>query len=393
MTITKKLIAITFIFLCTAAAWLVLGATTFSRTNDLSSKLKGGVEGVWGKSQTQHAPSAVSHELQTQKTEEWKDSKLTTTSKQVAVDQAIPLASSKIDVNLALQPRLKGLLWYSTYTVQFQAAYAFDAAPAERNATLKFPLPSPDAVYDDIQVTSDGALAPFSVDQGAVVVDLKAPANKAINVAIGYRSRGLDYWQYQFGDQVTQVKNFSLTMNTDFKDINFPDSTISPTSKRESGAGWRLQWDYVNLLSGYKVGMQMPEKLQPGYLAGQISFFAPVSLFFFFFVIMLLTTLREIRLHPMHYFFLAGAFFAFHLLMAYLVDHISINAAFLISAVVSMLLVFTYLRRVIGTRFAAVEAAGTQFLYLVLFSYAFFFKGFTGLSVTIGSILTLFVAM
>ncbi|MDT5271577.1 MAG: hypothetical protein QOH49_3763, partial [Acidobacteriota bacterium] len=29
----------------------------------------------------------------------------------------------------------------------------------------------------------------------------------------------------------------------------------------------------------------------------------------------------------------------------------------------------------------------------VMFSYAFFFKGFTGLAVTIGSILTLFVVM
>jgi len=44
-------------------------------------------------------------------------------------------------------------------------------------------------------------------------------------------------------------------------------------------------------------------------------------------------------------------------------------------------------------RFAAVEAGISQFIYLVLFSYAFFFKGFTGLAVTIGSIVTLFVVM
>jgi hypothetical protein len=39
------------------------------------------------------------------------------------------------------------------------------------------------------------------------------------------------------------------------------------------------------------------------------------------------------------------------------------------------------------------EAGLAQFIYLVLFSYAFFFKGFTGLAVTIGSIVTLFVVM
>jgi len=55
--------------------------------------------------------------------------------------------------------------------------------------------------------------------------------------------------------------------------------------------------------------------------------------------------------------------------------------------------VVSYLRLVVGLRFALTEAAGAQFIYLVLFSYAFFFKGFTGLTVTIGSILTLFVVM
>ena len=59
----------------------------------------------------------------------------------------------------------------------------------------------------------------------------------------------------------------------------------------------------------------------------------------------------------------------------------------------SIFLVVSYLRLVVGMRFAAVEAGISQFIYLVLFSYAFFFKGFTGLAITIGSIITLFVVM
>jgi inner membrane protein involved in colicin E2 resistance len=95
----------------------------------------------------------------------------------------------------------------------------------------------------------------------------------------------------------------------------------------------------------------------------------------------------------MNYFFLATAFFSFHLLLAYLVDHVSIHTAFAASSVVSVFLVISYLRLVVGTRFAAREAGLAQFIYLVMFSYAFFFKGFTGLAITIGSILTLFVVM
>jgi inner membrane protein involved in colicin E2 resistance len=103
--------------------------------------------------------------------------------------------------------------------------------------------------------------------------------------------------------------------------------------------------------------------------------------------------MRNIDLHPMNYFFLATAFFAFHLLLAYLVDHISIHAAMVIASLVSITLVISYLRLVVGIRFAALEAGTAQLIYLIVFSYAFFWKGFTGLSITIISVTTLFVVM
>ena len=105
---------------------------------------------------------------------------------------------------------------------------------------------------------------------------------------------------------------------------------------------------------------------------------------------LIITTMRGIDLHPMNYFFLAAAFFSFHLLLAYLVDHMSIHA-FAIAAAVSVFLVVSYLRLVVGIRFASREAALAQFVYLVMLR--FFLKGFTGLAITIGSVLTLFVVM
>lgn len=53
----------------------------------------------------------------------------------------------------------------------------------------------------------------------------------------------------------------------------------------------------------------------------------------------------------------------------------------------------SYLRLVAGPRFAILEAGLAQLIYLVLFSYTFFLKGFTGLAITIGCIVTLFVVM
>jgi inner membrane protein involved in colicin E2 resistance len=189
------------------------------------------------------------------------------------------------------------------------------------------------------------------------------------------------------------VKDLHLLVKTDFGGFDFPDNSLSPTEKRQTSEGWELKWDYQNLVSGFDIALRMPQKLQPGPLAGRISYFAPVPLFFFFFLVFILSTLRGIDLHPMNYFFLACAFFAFHLLLAYLCDHVSIHAGFVISSAVSILLVVTYLRLVVNLRFAVVQAGLSQLIYLVLFSYAFFFEGFTGLAITIGAILTLFVVM
>src|SRR5207245_11626276 len=149
-------------------------------------------------------------------------------------------------------------------------------------------------------------------------------------------------------------------LKTDFYGFNITDKSISPTEKRQTASCWELEWNYQNLVSGFDIALKMPQKLQPGPLAGKISYFAPVSLFFFFFLIFILSALLGIDLHPMNYFFLAAAFFAFHLLLAYLCDHVSIHAAFAISSLVSILLVVSYLRLVVNFKFALIDTGLSQ---------------------------------
>lgn len=391
---TRRIIAIVFIFICTTVAWMILGGTIFARTQSLGASLKDRVVTTWGTPQVQTPPSATYSRTEMETVERVVNGNRT--KEQVSKVVSLPLAiqSSDIKVGFDLEHRKKGLLWYSTYKVDFSGDYVFEnTSTKDGMVTISFPFPSERAVYDDFHITVNGQPTPVINAANAAVVELKVPAGQAVSYAAGYRSQGLDRWTYRFGTDVAQVRDFALQMRTNFGDIDFPENTLSPSEKRQTPQGWELMWRYKNLLSGFDIGMEMPEKLQPGPLAGQISMFAPVSLFFFFFLMFIITTLRGIELHPMNYFFLATAFFAFHLLMAYLVDHISIHLAFVICSVVSIFLVISYLRLVVGMRFAAVEAGVSQFIYLVLFSYAFFFKGFTGLAVTIGSILTLFVVM
>jgi len=389
--VIKRIAALSFIFVCTSIAWIILGATIFARTDSpVSSELKSRVASSWGTAQQQSPAAASYNHLVATNVDTDKGTKKVETTETVP----LPVDASKIDVVLNLKHRHKGLLWYNTYSVAFDGDYTFtNSSSQDQEIVFRLPFPASQAIYDDLVMSIDDQPLVVSNTSAGATGGAHIAAGKTVVLHTGYRSQGLDSWQYNFGEGISQIRNFNLHMRTNFKEIDFPENTMSPTSKTETGNGWDLTWSYKNLVAGYEIGMTMPEKLQPGPLAGQISYFAPVSLFFFFFLMFIISTMRGIDLHPMNYFFFAAAFFSFHLLLAYLVDHISIHLAFVICSLVSTFLVVTYARLVVGMRFAAVEAGLAQLIYLVLFSYAFFFKGFTGLSITIGAILTLFVVM
>jgi len=391
---TKRILAIAFIFLCSTAAWMILGASIFARTESADSRLRGSVSSTWGAAQHQQPPTASYDQVEPRVEVTLVEGKKTERRYDHRIAVPLSLESSRIDVGLELEHRQKGLLWYSTYKVSFAGAYGF-RNPSGKDELVSFTLnfPASQAIYDDLVMELDGQPLSITNQKTATVARVLVPAGKTAVLKVGYRSQGLEQWRYGFGDEVAQVRDFNLRMTTNFKRIDFPENTLSPTEKRETAQGWELAWNYRDLVSGFQIAMPMPEKLQPGPLAGRISLFAPVSLFFFFFLMFIITTMRNIELHPMNYFFLSAAFFSFHLLLAYLVDHIQVHTAFIVCSLVSIFLVISYLRLVTGMRFAAVEAGTAQFIYLILFSYAFFFQGFTGLTVTIGSVLTLFVVM
>ena len=390
---TRYVMSILFIFICTTIAWAVLGTTIFSRTYSLDSTLRNRVASIWGAPHVQRPPSAHTTKTILRKEEAKEGDKTVLRTVQDHVHRSLSLEASKLAVTLDLEHRQKGLLWYSTYKVGFDGSFTFENTTDEELVTITLNFPTAQAIYDDLVFAVDGEPIRIENQKSAIRGTARIAPGKTAVLTLKYRSQGLESWRYHFGDDVSQVKNFQLKMTTNFKDIDFPDNTLAASDKKPLENGWELAWNYKSLLSGYQIGMVLPEKLQPGPLAGQISYFAPISLFFFFFLMFIITTLRSIDLHPMNYFFLACSFFAFHLLLAYLVDHISIHWAFAICSLVSIGLVVSYLRLVVGIRFAAVEAGIAQLVYLVLFSYAFFFRGLTGLAITTGSILTLFVIM
>ncbi len=391
----RKLPVIFLIYVFTVLAWLILGSTILKRTHTQDYKLKGMVSQLWGTMQIQKAPSIYYNTKEKKEIERVESGKTVSEFETYIVAHPVPLKASEIDVSLSLEHRKKGLLWYSTYAVDFSGWYeVVNDTKESRYIYFNFDFPAAGAVYDDFKlIVNDKELEKIEISAGRVVHAIKLSPGETETLEVSYDSHGMDQWWYDFGVNVTQVKDFLLTMNTDFDKIDFPQNSISPTQKTKTEKGWELKWQYSNLLTGVKIGMDLPKKLNPGPWVSQVTFSAPISLFLFFFLLFVFTTLRGIKVHPMNFFFIGAAFFSFYLLLAYLVDHVTIHAAFLISSTVSIILVVTYMRLVVSNRFAFVEIAISQFIYLVLFSYTFFFKGFTGLAITILCIVTLFVVM
>ena len=396
----RRILAVLFIFCCTALAWFTLGASLVHRSEASDRRLNPEIERLWGGQHQQLAPAVswLRHETVVDKVAT-KDAEgrlvVREVERRVAHELPLTLRSSVLNVDLDLEHRRKGLLWYDVYTVRFRGLYTVEV-PGEEDGRVRLTLPFPaaNAMYDGFRVRiGDHQAMPTEVGEN-ITVEANAAAGATVPIEIAYASRGLDTWAYSFQESgVAQVRDFQLALTTNFADIDFPEGGLSPTTKTVAGDGWKLHWRFDSLLTGKRIGLDLPNRLNPGPLAARITFFAPVSLLFFVTVLLILGILRRRNLHPMHYFFLSAAFFAFHLLLAYLVDHVDLHVAFLASAAVSVFLVVSYLRVVGGDRFAFREAGLAQLVYLVLFNYAFFFEGYTGLTVTVGAVVTLFILM
>lgn len=376
-----RLFIVVIIFVAASVAWLVLGETITVRTEVSEATLRHDVDRMFGPCLVQEAPSIVFAQPAD------------------ADEVRFPPDASEIDVILDHEDRYRGLVWFSVYRVAFDATYTFAPSPEMTTAgTGRFQMALPDdANIDELRVAvGEDELA---IDRTVVDVPVPFEPGRPTQIHVSYVTSGQDTWEYQPRTNEGGLRNFRLTACTNFEDIDYPATGLSPTKKagpRTDGRpGIEAVWDYAQMIPArdHTIGIVMPSMPDSGVLSARISLFAPVSLFFFFVVMVVIQLLRRWKLHPMNYLLIAAGFFAFHILLAYLVDHLPIHVSFWIAAVVSVVLVVSYLGLVLGARIAIFVAGAAQLVYLVFFSYAFFWQGWTGLTVVIGAIVTLFVIM
>ena len=363
---------------CTTLAWFILATALSQRTYHSSTAMQEEVSGVWGPAITQEHPQA------------WYE-----TPNAPGGQAHILPTTSEVAVDLASEPKRRGLFWHRTYDLNVKGKYVFtNPTKIPQTVYVSFPLPSDTAGLHGFRFKlgeDDGGSGATPGRSGIVTRAVLLPASSSITLDTGYRTRGTDTWKYHFPDN-SRIAGFQLTMRTNFAAINFPVGTGSPGKRKLDSSGYTLTWDYPDVLAAPSIGMDMPKHLNAGPVASRIAYFAPVSLLFFVTILLLVGGMKGIPLHPMHVFFISAGFFAFHLLFAYLVDLLPLLTSFGIAAAISVLLVSGYLKAVGGNRLFKI-ALPAQAVYLVIFSASFFVDGLTGITLTIMSVLTLALLM
>jgi len=355
---------ILLVYFALAACWFYLAQTMEQRHQFIDQKLRHDVAGLWGSEQT--VPG-------------------------VKLGEKRAVESADVQVDLQLNHRKKGHYWYTTYTSLFEGVYLFDRE-GSKGETVTIPLPSGGGMLSDFTLTLDGRVVEqYSQEEGRIL--LKLPSTGARELKVTHTSQGCDEWWYDFQDTNCLPRDLNLTITTDFTGFNFPDGSVSPTKTESVDGGYRLHWSYDKLFSGAAVGLELPDKQNPGPVMIDICRYGPLGLLLFFAALTLFSVESGLRTHPVHFILLGAAYFTFHLLLVYLGDVVKLGPALAIAAAVSITLSLAYGWKVFGPNFSLRRVLPALVLYLVLFSCAFLVEGFKGLPLIGILVVTLHLVM
>jgi hypothetical protein len=143
----KRFLTIAVIWLGCTVAWMILGGTLHLRTSALSGSLNNEVNALWGPPGRQAPPLAnyqrieTTEEVTVEQRPEGNVRKVV--QHETKVDVPLALDASDVHTTLNLEQQRKGLMWFPTYGIDFQAQYVFLNDPlGAHDVTVHFPLGS-----------------------------------------------------------------------------------------------------------------------------------------------------------------------------------------------------------------------------------------------------------
>ncbi len=233
------------------------------------------VRTIWGGEQTQStlAVELSYDEEETERLESEDPTRPTVLRKKNVRHEvaANPFVSERHEVTLRQNARPKGSAVYAGYETDCSFAYRLKN-PAGRavDATLRFPLPSAHAIFNNLEVKLNGVsvLDRLQVAGGQLLLKNSLAAGETVAVEYSFQSRGLEYWYFQVREP-REIRDFQLTLHLPDlpKDkLNNPEGCMTPTevTPTADGKGSTLSYKLDHALTNKGMGIAMPSPRQPG---------------------------------------------------------------------------------------------------------------------------------
>ena len=182
-----------------------------------------------------------------------------------------PFVTARHDVTLRQNPRKKGSALYGGYETDCRFTWKLkNPAPAEQKCNLIFPLPAHGAMYDAMTATLNGVdvLPQMEIKNGTLVLSRDVGANEAMDLSIGFKSRGMSFWYFQVREP-REIRDFTLSLSLpDLPKarLNYPEGCMTPTDIKltADNRGCVLTYRLDHALSNKGMGIALPQLPQPG---------------------------------------------------------------------------------------------------------------------------------
>ncbi|MCB1176336.1 MAG: hypothetical protein KDK36_02045 [Leptospiraceae bacterium] len=374
-------------------AAIAIGARIDSRHKTSYSKIRESISTIWG-GHIYQSPPGLTFNTQGEREYENKNTGEIQTQKTI-ISKGLSFEAQKLDIKILKNIRKKGLLVFPGYILEFKSEFTFKNNTGKPSMIyFNLELPSYAGNITDVNVELEGK--PYTGDSNlADGIDWSGVLAKdeSRTISISYKAQGTESFNYSIGSQKTEIKDFNVSIETDFEDFVVPSNALVPTNQVSDSSGAKFKWESKNLITGQNIALDFEVEGNYGEVASKLFLYSPLSMFLFVSSLLLITTAKAKHLHPMHYLFIIISFFIFYLLGSYLITYVNVFTGIIISLAVSsgIMLYYVYLLKKGNDLLTSILAAA--FIFQWVFSIAFFFPEHTGLLITISTILAFIILL
>lgn len=381
-----KYMLIGFIALLFSAIAVAIGFRVSDRHESSYSRSLKSVAEIWGGHINIASPS-FTHLIESEVEYQDKETGQTRTQRRII---PVDMGFEAQNVNINVQPniRSKGLLIFPGYMLNFKGVYEVKNFRTERkNFYFKFILPELAGTVSNITALIDEK--PYSGDSNyADGIDWSGVLSpgESRKITITFSAKGMGGISYSLGQRKVEIKKLRVNLETGFEDITIPDGSMVPTKTATDASISKYEWDSEKLVTGQNISLNFEIPGNYGKLVSKLFFYAPVAIFLFLGFLVIFCVARGLQLHPMNYLFIITGFFIFYLLNSYLVSFMHVIVSTIISLAASSGLMLYYCVLIKKEKFLLYAVAGGSALFQWVFSVAFFFPEYTGLTITLAGI-------